>query len=64
MARVLNSWGPGAGEDGEYVATEAWLRAHTYEVVVSGRFLPANLQGLLGVDPEDLSLEDLPQYMS
>lgn len=56
--RVENSWGDERGEKGYYVMTDPWFDEYNYEVVVSRRFVPAEIlaaleQPAVELDPWD-----------
>ena len=52
--RIENSWGKDAGDDGYYVASDAWFDEFVYQVVVDKKYLPAKTQKLIDLKPIEL----------
>ena len=44
--KVENSWGDKNGQNGYFVASQDWMQAHTYQVVVNKKYLTAAQLGL------------------
>lgn len=45
--KVENSWGEKVGEKGYFVASDAWFDQFVYQVVISKKYLPAELQDVI-----------------
>ncbi len=49
--RVENSWGPDAGHNGYYIASDSWFDEFVYQVVVDRKYLDAEVLKLLEQPP-------------
>lgn len=56
--RVENSWGEGAGSDGYFVMSDAWMDEFVYQAVVDPAFVSAEVRKVLEQEPKMLDLWD------
>ncbi|RKF60009.1 Bleomycin hydrolase [Golovinomyces cichoracearum] len=56
--RVQNSWGEGAGSDGWFVMSDAWMDQFVYQAVVEQRFVSEKVRDVLKTKPKILPLWD------
>lgn len=56
--RVQNSWGAGAGAQGWFVMSDAWMDEFVYQAVVDPRFCAREVRDVLGQEPVVLPLWD------
>ncbi|KAG4026994.1 hypothetical protein MFRU_034g00530 [Monilinia fructicola] len=56
--RVQNSWGEGAGTDGWFVMSDAWMDEFVYQAVVEPRFVTKEIRDILKTKPKVLNLWD------
>ncbi|CAG8981080.1 hypothetical protein HYALB_00013345 [Hymenoscyphus albidus] len=52
--RVQNSWGTGAGSDGWFVMSDAWMDEFVYQAVVEPRFVEKSVRDVLKSEPKVL----------
>ncbi len=56
--RVQNSWGPGAGIEGWFVMSDAWMSEFVYQAVIDPKFLRKEVRDVLKSEPVVLPLWD------
>ncbi|TGO69384.1 hypothetical protein BELL_0776g00070 [Botrytis elliptica] len=56
--RVQNSWGEGAGTNGWFVMSDAWMDEFVYQAVVEPRFVAKSVRDVLGGEAKVLNLWD------
>ena len=52
--KVENSWGKDNGEDGYYVASDAWFDRYVTEIIIRKEYLDEATRALLGTEPIEL----------
>ena len=52
--KVENSWGKDNGEDGYYVASDAWFDRYVTEIIIRKEYLDAATRSLLATEPIEL----------
>ena len=52
--KVENSWGKDNGEDGYYVASDAWFDRYVTEIIIRKEYLDEATRSLLATEPIEL----------
>ena len=52
--KVENSWGKDNGEDGYYVASDAWFDRYVTEIIIRKEYLDEATRSLLATEPVEL----------